>query len=295
MTNFIYNELRFKSIKDCKQIAQLMKSSHNDFDFNCIIPEPKCLADIATTNNNTFRLQALAYAFSKGQRIPETAMKAAIKQAYPQIKELATTPSLETGALREPYTLSKHDIAVLTRTANITDYQITSDMFAIFHPNNSADPYADYAESIKRAIFEHGTFNPLTWRKAHWGTTANSKLATVFTVDKYIFWQTDNTPVPDIVAAIHEQTGLPMYYICGNTTNITSFAEERLYNQQCVTFYRTKNARQRFQLALFAEAIDKDSYRFTPSGMVISRLDSRWNTTEELIPKATLERQFRNI
>lgn len=294
MTNFIYNELRFKSIEDCKQVAQLMRSQSNAFDFNRIIPEPKCMADIATTNNNTFRLQALAYAFSKGQRIPETAMKAAIKQAYPQIKELATTPPLETGALREPYTLSKHDIAVLTRTANITDYQITSDMFAIFHPN-SADPYADYAESIKQAIFEHGTFNPLTWRKAHWGAAANSELATVFTVDKYIFWQTDNTPVPDIVAAIHEQTGLPMYYICGNIINITSFAEERLYNQQCVTFYRTKNARQRFQLALFAEVIDKDYYRLTPDGKIISRPDNRWNTTEELIPKATLERQFRNI
>lgn len=295
MTNFIYNELRFKSIEDCKQVAQLMKSSHNAFDFNCIIPEPKCLTNAAMLSSNKSRLEALAHAFSREQHVSETAMKAAIKQAYPQIKELATTPPLETGALREPYTLSKHDIAVLTRTANITDYQITSDMFAIFHPNDSADPYADYAESIKRAIFEHGTFNPLTWRKAHWGATANSELATVFTVDKYIFWQTDNTPVPNIVATIHEQTGLPMYYICGNTTNITSFAEERLYNQQCVTFYRTKNARQRFQLALFAEAIDKDSYRFTPSGMVISRLDSRWNTTEELIPKATLERQFRNI
>lgn len=295
MTNFIYNELRFKSIEDCKQVAQLMKSSHNDFDFNCIIPEPKCLTNAAMLSSNKSRLEALAHAFSREQHVSETTMKTAIKQAYPQIKELAATPSLETGALREPYTLSKHDIAVLTRAANLSDYRVTSNIFAIFHPNDSADPYADYAESIKRAIFEHGTFNPLTWRKAHWGATANSELATVFTVDKYIFWQTVNAPVPDIVAAIHKQTGLPMYYICGDATNIASFAEERLYNQQHVVFYRTKNARQRFQLALFAEAIDKDNYRFTPSGMVISRLDSRWNTTEELIPKATLERQFRNI
>lgn len=241
MPNWVYNKMMFKSGNDCQKIAQLMKSKDSDFDFNNIIPMPSYLMDIPGFSD-TQHICALAYAFSKGKKVTERDMEAAIKKAYPQIKNVKNAPKLEACYMqnREPYVLSKDDITTLTRIANNTDYHNEIANYASCE-DSTAKTYADYAELVKRAIFETGSFDWYSWSCEHWGTKWNACNPEIDIPAKYIYWETAWSPTPNIVAAIHEKTNVPIYYICSDE-QIDEIASEMIFKEQNVKVYESVNS-----------------------------------------------------
>lgn len=295
MTNWTYNELRFKSEDDCKKVAKLMKSKDSDFDFNNIIPMPTYLNSIPGfgTREHT---RALAYAFSKGEKITEREMEDAIKQAYPQIKNVADTLPLDAllfAASREPYVLSRNDIIILTRIADTTDYKTDIARYQPFN-TNAPKTYAEYAELVKRAIFETGCLNWYSWSVDHWGSKWNASDVNVDINGKRIYWQTAWSPTPNIVAAIHEKTNIPMYYIF-TEEQITAFAGEMIFKDGKVKIHNVDDPTECFQLAVFMETVDQSSCRMTADEDFVYEDEDEWDSAKEITAKATLEQEFLSI
>lgn len=294
MPNWTYNELRFQSENDCKKVAQLMKSNDSEFDFNNVIPMPSYLTNIPGFSTEQ-HVCALAYAFSKGKKITENEMETAIKKDYPQIQDVAQTPALDSWyeQNRQPYVLSKDDVITLTRVANSHDYEQEITNYTAFDDNNPKT-YAEYAELVKRAIFETGSFDWYSWSNRHWGTKWNANYPKVDIPAKRIYWETAWGPTPKIVVAIHEITNVPMYYIY-TEEQITAFAGEMILKQQTVATYSTDNPRKCAQLAVFMGVIDPNMYRMSYGEYIIGKDDTEWDSAEKIIPKATLEKEFLNI
>lgn len=294
MPNWAYNEIRFKSENDCKTVAQLMKSKNSEFDFNNIIPMPPYLGNIPGFGTAQ-HVRALAYAFSKGKTVTEREMESAIKKAYPQIKDVAKTPALDSLFTqgRKPYVLSQDDVVKLTRIADSHNYK---EEIANYKPfdNESAKTYDDYAELVKRAVFETGSFDWYSWSCEHWGTKWNAHNVQIDIPAKRIYWETAWSPTPNIVAAIHTKTNIPMYYIY-TEEQITAFAGEMIFKQQTVRVHETENPKECFQLAAFMGVIDQNSCRMSPDEYVVYDDEDEWDSAEELAPKATLEEEFLQI
>lgn len=293
MPNWCYNELRFKTEEDCRKVAQLMKSENRAFDFNNVIPMPKYMASIPGSGAES-HTRALAYAFSKGKTMTEPEMKTAIKKAYPQIKDVDHTPRINAWFPedRKPYVLSDDDVAILTRYANNTDYQKETANYRPFQ-EDSAKTYDEYAELVKRAIFETGCFDWYSWSNKHWGTKWNACDPVIDTLGKYIYWETAWGPTPDIVAAIHEKTNIPMHYIY-TEEQITAFAGEMIFNNQKTKNHYTENPKECAQLAAFMDIIDTENYRLTSDGGVVERAwdEEEWKLAKEIEPKSAFEEEF---
>ena len=296
MPNWCYNELRFKTEEDCRKVAQLMKSENSPFDFNNVIPMPKYMAKIPGSGAES-HTRALAYAFSKGKTMTEPEMKTAIKKAYPQIKEVDHTPKINSffQEEREPYVLSNDDVVTLTRYANYTDYQKEIANYRPFS-KNAVQTYDEYAELVKRAFFETGCLDWYSWSNAHWGTKWNASEPTVDIHEKYIYWETAWGPTPQIVAAIHSKTNLPMHYIY-TEEQITAFAGEMVFSHQETKDHYTEDPKECAQLAAYMDVIDTENYRLTSDGVAVEReWDGKaWETAEEITPKAELEEKFLSL
>ena len=289
MPNWVYNEIRFKSEDDCKKVAELMKGDDGDFDFNNVIPIPEYLERIPGFGT-TSHTRALAYAFSKGKQMTEREMEAAIKKAYPQIQDVAHTPKFDAWLepTRDPYVLSKADVIELTRIADSTDYQ--NEIYC-YGTCNKPEPYEEYAELVKRAFFETGHFDWYSWSLEHWGTKWNSCNPEIDIQGKRIYWETAWSPSPKIVAAIHEKTGIPMYYIY-TEEQITVFAGEMIFKKGELKVRETDDPRECFQLAAFMELVDSDFCRISPNGDAVYENEDEWESATEITPEAFLEKEF---
>ena len=296
MPNWCYNELKFKTEEDCRKVAQLMKSKDRDFDFNNVIPMPKYMENIPGYGAEK-HICALAYAFSKGKKMTEPEMKAAIKKAYPQIKEVDHTPKINSWfpEKREPCVLSNDDVATLTHYANNTDYQKETNNYKPFQ-SNQPQTYEEYAELVKRALFETGCLDWYAWSNEHWGTKWNAHDVTMDVQGKYIYWETAWGPTPNIVAAIHEKTDIPMHYIY-TEEQITAFAGEMVFNHQETKDHYTEDPKECAQLAAYMDIIDTENYRLTSDGVAVERAwdEKAWETAEEITPKAELEEEFLSL
>lgn len=296
MPNWVYNEMRFKTENDCKKVAELIKSKNSDFDFNNIIPMPPYLKAIPNFGIKS-HVQALAYAFSKGKQVTEHEMEAAIKAAYPQIKEVDHMPKLDAlpAEKRKPYVLSNNEVITLTRIANKSNYQ---NKIAQYKPigNNAAKTYANYAECAKRAIFETGNFDWRTWAYKHWGTQKNAFCIEIDTPIKRIRWTTTLNPTPKIVEAIHEKTNIPIYYIYTNE-KITAFAGEMIFKNQKAKVHKIKDSKECYQLAAFMDTINPKICQITNKGRLVCIDERSWDSAQKLnlYPKASLEQEFLNV
>lgn len=289
MPNWVYNEIRFKSEDDCEKVAKLMNGDDGDFDFNNVIPIPEYLERIPGFGT-TSHTRALAYAFSEGKQVTEHEMETAIKKAYPQIQDVAHTPKFNAWLepTRDPYVLSKADVIELTRIADSTDYQ---DEIYRYGTCNKPEPYEEYAELVKRAFFETGHFGWYSWSLEHWGTKWNSCNPEIDIQGKRIYWETAWSPSPKIVAAIHEKTGIPMYYIY-TEEQIIVFAGEMIFKEGELKVRETDNPRECFQLAAFMELVDSDFCRISPNGDAVYENEDEWESATEITPEAFLEKEF---
>lgn len=286
--------MRFKSENDCKRVAELMKSKDSDFDFNNLIPMPPYLGNIPGFGTAQ-HVCALAYAFSKGKKITEREMEAAIKEAYPQIKDVATTPRLEAWFTqgRKPYVLSKDDVITLTRIADSHDYRSEIARYAAY-ADNTPKTYADYAELVKRAVFETGSFDWYSWSCEHWGTKWNACRPKVDIPAKRIYWETAWAPTPNIVKTIHEKTNVPIYYIY-TEEQITEIASEMIFKDQKVKVHESVDPEECSQLAAFMGVIDPAACRLTSDEYVVYEDEDEWDSAEEITPNAALEEEFLSI
>lgn len=296
MPNWTYNEMRFKSEDDCKKVAQLMKSKNEEFDFNNVIPMPTYLNNIPGFST-TQHVQALAYAFSKGKQVTEREMEAAIKTAYPQIKTVAKTPQIDEllAKTRKPYVLSKNDVIILTRVADNTNYQDEIDHYkSLAFDDCTAKTYADYAELIKRAVFETGSFDWYSWSVEHWGTKWNACNPEIDIPNKRIYWETAWSPTPNIVMAIHKKTNVPIYYIY-TEEQITEIASEMIFKDQKVKIHEDIDAEECSQLAAFMGVIDPNECRIASGDYPVYDDEDEWASAKEITPKASLEEEFLDI
>lgn len=243
----------------------------------------------------TSHTRALAYAFSKGKQVTEREMEAAIKKAYPQIQDVDYTPKLNAWlkTTRDAYVLSKADVFELTRIADSTDYQDEIYRYGTCN-NKDVKTYDEYAELVGRAFFETGHFDWYSWSCENWGTKWNSCNPEIDIQGKRIYWETAWSPSDKVVAAIHKKTGIPMYYIY-TEEQITVFAGEMLFKDGICKVHETDDPRECFQLAAFMETTDPEVYRMASDGSILYEGDDGWDSAKEIIPKATLEKEFLSI
>lgn len=295
MPNWVYNEIRFKSAEDCRRVAQLMQSKNSNFDFNKVIPIPEYLKRIEAFIPKT-HVRALAYAFSKGKHITKQELKAAIKAAYPQIKEVEVTPPLDASLeyshdIRPPYVLSQDDLHTLLHYANFSDYD---QEIANYQPILTYRPktYADYAELVKRALFETGSLDWYDWSWRHWGTKWNAHNVDIR--NKSIYWETAWEPSVDVVMEIHKQTNIPLYYLY-TEEQISVMAGEMIFNKQKTKIYQTDSADECYQLAAFMNVIDPQECRLADDDSIVYEEDDGWESAQSLPPKAILAKEFSNL
>lgn len=222
-------------------------------------------------------------------------MEAAIKKAYPQIKDVDYTPKLDAWFTqgREPYILSKEDIIILTRIADSHDYQTEITHYASY-ANNTPKTYVDYAELVKRAVFETGSFAWYSWSCEHWGTKWNACNPQIDIQAKRIYWETAWAPTPNIVKIIHEKTNVPIYYIF-TEEQITEIASEMIFKDQKVKVHESVDPEECSQLAAFMGVIDSDACRLASDEYTVYEDEDEWDSAEEITPNAALEEEFLNM